>query len=199
MATVWKILIWIGLGLLLLVPLLVAAFSPLLAYREAIYILAGFAGVAAMGFLLLQPLLAGGYLPGLPIHSGRRVHRIIGACLLICVVLHVGALWITSPPDVIDALLLVSPTPFSIWGVIAMWGIFATACLALIRRRLRLRMWRLLHSGLAVLIVLGSVIHAMLIEGTMGTISKTVLCVAVLAATLKVLINLGVWRVFRRS
>jgi len=80
-----------------------------------------------------------------------------------------------------------------------MWGIFATACLALIRRRLRLRMWRLLHSGLAVLIVLGSVIHAMLIEGTMGTISKTVLCVAVLAATLKVLINLGVWRVFRRS
>jgi len=73
MATVWKILIWIGLGLLLLVPLLVAAFSPLLAYREAIYILAGFAGVAAMGFLLLQPLLAGGYLPGLPLdHQPTR-------------------------------------------------------------------------------------------------------------------------------
>jgi hypothetical protein len=47
--------------------------------------------------------------------------------LVVAVVVHVGGLWITSPPDMIDALLLTSPTPFSAFGVIAMWAIFAVA------------------------------------------------------------------------
>ena len=48
------------------------------------------------------------------------------AVLVIAVVLHVAGLWVTSPPDVIDALLFVAPTPFSNWGIIAMWALFAT-------------------------------------------------------------------------
>jgi predicted ferric reductase len=110
-------------------------------------------------------------------------------------VLHVAALWITSPQDVIDVLLFRSPTPFSVWGVIGMWAIFATALLTALRRRLRLRprIWRITHAFLAVVIVVGSAAHAMLVEGTMETISKTALCGLVLAATTKVIADLRIW------
>ena len=93
----------------------------------------------------------------------------------------------------IDALLFVSPTPFSPFGVIAMWAIFAVAVLATVRRRLGLRTWRIAHMSLAVVIVIGSVVHGMLIEGTMEMISKAALCALVLAATIKVLVDLRVW------
>ena len=139
-------------------------------------------------------MLAGGYLAGLPGFRGRRVHRWTGAALVVAIAIHVGGLWITSPPDMIDALLFASPTPFSPFGVIAMWAIFAVALLALLRRRLRLRTWRLAHMSLAVVIVAGSVVHAMLVEGTMETISKAALCALVVAAAIKVMADLRVWR-----
>jgi predicted ferric reductase len=96
----------------------------------------------------------------------------------------------------IDALLFASPTPFSPWGVIAMWAIFAVALLAALRRRLGLRAqtWRIVHMPLAIVIVAGSVVHAMLIEGTMETISKAALCALVLAATVKAMVDLRVWK-----
>jgi len=176
------------------VPIAAAAASPLLAWRNAIYILAGFAGIMALGLLLVQPLLIGGYLPGLSAHRGRRAHRWIGGALVVAVVVHVGGLWITSPPDMLDALLFTSPTPFSPFGVIAMWAIFAVALLAALRRRLGLRTWRIAHMSLAVVIVVGAVAHGMLIEGTMETMSKAALCALVLAATTKVMTDLRVWR-----
>ena len=167
-------LIWTTLATAVGVPIFAASASPLLAWRDPVYIAAGFAGVVAMTLMLFQPLLAGGYLPGLPTHRGRRVHRWIGGILVAAVVIHVAGLWITSPPDMIDALLFASPTPFSAWGVIAMWALFATAILAALRRRFRrrLRTWRVGHTSLAVAIVVGSAVHAILIEGTMETISK---------------------------
>src|SRR4029453_2042153 len=123
--------------------------------------------IIALGLMLVQPMLIGGYLPGPSAYRGRRAHRWIGGALVIAVVIHVGGLWIASPLDVIDALLFASPTPFSAWGVIAMWAIFATALLAALRLRLRPRTWRIAHTCLAVVIVVGTVVHAMLIEGTM--------------------------------
>ena len=193
------ILIWAALAAAIAVPIAAAAASPLLAWRDPVYIAAGFAGIVALGILLIQPLLIGGHLPGPSPYRGRRIHRWIGGLLVVAVVIHVGALWMTSPPDVIDALLFVSPTPFSAWGVIAMWAIFAAALLAALRRRLRVspRMWRIGHTSLAAVIVVGSVVHGLLIEGTMETISKVALCALVLAATLKVMADLRVWA--RRS
>jgi len=175
------------------VPIAFAVASPLLEWRGPIYILAGFAGIIALGLMLVQPLLIGGYLPGLSVYRGRRAHHWIGGALVVAVVVHVVGLWITSPPDMIDALLFVSPTPFSPFGVIAMWAIFAVAVLATVRRRLGLRTWRIAHMSLAVVIVIGSVVHGMLIEGTMEMISKAALCALVLAATIKVLVDLRVW------
>ena len=107
--------------------------------------------------------------------------------MVVAVMVHVGGLWITSPPDMIDALLFESPTPFSPFGVIAMWAIFAVALLAAFRRRLGLRRWRIAHMVLAAVIVGGSVVHGMLIEGAMETVSKAALCALVLGAAIKVM------------
>lgn len=189
-------LIWVALALAIGVPIAAAAASEQLAWRGPVYILAGFAGIIALGFVLVQPLLIGGYLPGLSAYRGRRAHHWIGGALALAILIHVAGLWITSPPDMIDALTYSSPTPFSPFGVTAMWAIFAVALLALLRRRwgLRPRTWRFLHMPLAVVIVVGSVVHCVLIEGTMETISKVALCALVLAATVKVMVDLQVWR-----
>ncbi len=189
-------LIWAALAAVVCVPIAAAAVSPLLAWRGPVYILAGFAGIVALGLVLVQPLLIGGYLPGLSAIRRQLAHRWIGGALVVAVIIHVGGLWITSPPDMIDALLFESPTPFSPFGVIAMWAILAVALLAALRRRLGLRprTWRVAHMALALVIVAGGLVHAILIEGTMETVSKTVLCALVLAATIKVMADLRVWR-----
>lgn len=190
------ILIWVALALAIGVPIAAAAASEQLAWRGPLYILAGFAGIVALGLVLVQPLLIGGYLPGFPAYRGRRAHHWIGGALVAAIVIHVAGLWITSPPDMIDALTFSSPTLFSPFGVTAMWAIFAVALLAALRRRLGLRprTWRFIHMPLAIVIVAGSVIHCLLIEGTMETISKAALCALVLAATVKAMIDLQVWR-----
>ena len=185
-------LIWVALALAIGVPIAKAAGSEQLAWRGPVYILAGFAGIVALGLVLVQPLLIGGYLPGLSAYRGRRAHHWIGGALALAVVIHVAGLWITSPPDMIDALTFSSPTPFSPFGVTAMWAIFIVALLAALRRRLglRLRTWRLIHVPLAIVIVAGSVVHCLLIEGTMETISKAALCALILVAAIKVMADL---------
>ena len=187
-------LIWAALALAICVPIATAAGSEQLAWRGPIYILAGFAGIVALGLVLVQPLLIGGYLPGLSAYRGRRAHHWIGGALALAVVIHVAGLWITSPPDMIDALTFASPTPFSPFGVIAMWAIFAVALLAAVRRRLGLRTWRIAHMSLAVVIVAATVVHGMLVEGTMETMSKAALCALVPGAAIKVMVDLRVLR-----
>ena len=185
-----RVLIWAVLAAAICVPLAFAMTSDQLAWRGPIYILAGFAGIIALGLTLIQPVLIAGYLPGLSAYRGRRAHHWIGGALVAAVVAHVAGLWITSPPDMIDALTFSSPTPFSPFGVIAMWAIFAVAFLAVFRRRLGPRAWRIAHMVLAVVIVVGGAAHAMLIEGTMETVSKAALCTLVLVATIKVMADL---------
>ena len=186
--------IWAALAVAICVPIAAAAARPLLEWRGQIYIIAGFAGIIALGLLLVQPLLIGGYLPVPSAYRARRAHLWIGGVLAVAVVIHVAGLWFTSPPDMIDALLFTSPTPFSPFGVIAMWAIFAVALLAAFRRRLRLRTFRMAQMSLAVVIVAGSVIHCMLVEGTMETMSKAALCALVLVAAIKVMADLWVRR-----
>lgn len=200
MGRVRTALIWCALALAIAVPVAIAAASPLLAWRQPVYIAAGFAGIIAMTLLLLQPLLAGNDLPGLSVLRSRQVHRWVGGVLVAAIAAHVAGLWITSPPDVIDALLFTSPTPFSAWGVIAMGAAFAAALLAALRQRLpvRVRTWRIGHTALVTVTVIGSVVHAVLIEGTMGTISKFALCALVLVATARTVINLRAWALRKR-
>lgn len=175
---------------ILVLPVVMAAMSPLLEWRGPMYIVACFAGVIALSIMPLQPLLAGGLLPQLTTTEARRVHRWTGSVLVACIVIHVVGLWITSPPDVIDALLFASATPFSHWGVIAMWSALVSVCLVVLRRKFRIRalIWRNSHLILALVTVAGSVAHALLIEGTMEALSKTALCLLLVIATARVLV-----------
>lgn len=190
------LLVWGVLSAAIVVPLALSASSPLLAWRQPIYVAAGFAGGVALALLLLQPLLVGAHLPGLSSRHGRRAHRWFGAALVAAITAHVVGLWITSPPDVIDALLFRSPTPFSAWGVLAMWAIFGAAGLAACHKRLRLRphTWRFGHTTLIIVAVIGSVVHALLIEGTMEIVSKVGLCVLVITATAKTVADRRAWK-----
>ncbi|MFL5169948.1 MAG: ferric reductase-like transmembrane domain-containing protein [Microvirga sp.] len=190
MAPVRVALIWAALVAAIGVPIALAMTSDLIAWRGTVYILAGFAGIFALGLLLVQPLLIAGYLPGLSAYRARRAHHWTGGVLVTAVVVHVGGLWIASPPDMLDALTFTSPTPFSPFGVVAMWAIFGVALLAAFRRRLGLRRFRIFHMALAAVIVVGTVVHAALIEGTMETVSKASLCLLVLGAAAKVMAEL---------
>lgn len=179
-------IIWALVTTSVIVPLLLAANSPLLQWRDPVYKVAGFCGVLTLALLLLQPLLACNQLPGINNIHSKRLHRIIGTTLVVTITIHITGLWITSPPDVVDALLFRSATPFSIWGVAAMWGVILTSVLVVLRKRTSIppRIWKFAHKALATIIVTGTVVHAVLIDGTMETISKVVLCILLLSATL---------------
>jgi uncharacterized membrane protein YdcZ (DUF606 family) len=84
-------LIWVALAAAVGVPIAAAAASPLLAWRDPVYILACFAGIIGLALMLVQPLLIAGYLPGLSAYRGRRTHLWIGGALVVAVVIHVGA------------------------------------------------------------------------------------------------------------
>ena len=160
----------------MVVPVAIAWGSPLLQWREPVYIAAGLAGVVALALLLVQPLLATRLLPGLTPHVWT------GSALVAAVAVHVAGLWVTSPPDVVDALTFASPTPFSVWGVLAMWALFGAAALAALRGGAMAGGWRLLHVVLTAFVVAGTVVHAVQIDGTMGTVSKWALSALVVAA-----------------
>lgn len=192
-------LIWGVVALLTGAPVMAAAMSPLLQWRDPIYIIAGLAGVVGMALMLVQPLLVIGALPGLSLSASRRLHRYGGFVLVLVVALHVIGLWITSPPDVIDILLLRSPTPFAIWGLLAMWAIFGAGVWAVLRSRLPLRIWRWGHSGLVLLAVVGTVVHAVQITGTMEPVTKAVLSIALLRALLMAFARRKVWAMGLRS
>lgn len=195
------IAIWAGVLLALAAPIIAAGFSPYLLYRNPAYIAASFAGILALLLLVMQPLLAGGYLPNLRLRTARLWHRATGSLLVVAVTVHVLGLYITSPPDTLDALLLVSPTPFSLYGVIALWGVVVTGMLVALRRKLPLLYlpWAILHNTLAFLIVVTTVVHALLIQGTMGAFTKWLTCIAVLLLTLWVLYDVRIRRKKPRS
>lgn len=188
------VLIWAALACVVTVPLAIAATSPYLAGRTPVYVVAGFAGIAGLALLLIQPLLAARYLPGLRAARARRWHRWVGVSLVVAVMAHVGGLYLTSPADALDALLLVSPTPFSVYGVIGLWSVVLTALLVTMRGRIgpRPAVWKGVHNALAVVLVVASVVHALMIEGTMGAWSKWALCLAALTATLVAVVHLRV-------
>ncbi|SMX51210.1 ferric reductase-like transmembrane domain-containing protein [Actibacterium lipolyticum] len=201
MAVLRAILIWSAIVGVIGASLVVAAGSEYLAYRSPAYVAAGFAGVTALALLLVQPLLAARLLPGIPMQAGRRIHRWTGVALVLAIAVHVVGLWITSPPDMVDALTFTAPTAFSAFGVVAMWALIAAALLAGIRQKLRLRpqVWRLGHTMAASIVVVGSVAHAILIEGTMGTESKTLMCAAAIGAWALAVGRLKPWTGVRRG
>lgn len=195
-----SVLLWLIMAVALVIPFVIAINSPLLEWRSPIYVMASLSGIIAMGLLLLQPMLVGGYLTGAGGLRGRRIHRWVGVLLLVAITIHVAGLWLTSPPDVVDALLFRSPTPFSVWGVIALYALLAAALLAAFRQRLlhNAALWRFGHSLSALIVTAGSVIHAVQVDGTMGLVSKWMLCLLAVATAVWVIFDLRSWSFLRR-
>jgi len=177
-----------------------AARSELLAWRQPIYIAASFAGILGLLAIIVQPLLVGQKIPGLAAQQAKTAHLAVGVFLVVAVICHVGGLWLTSPPDVLDALLLRAPTSFSLWGVIAMWLVFTTALLAGLRqnRRVSPRFWRVFHSVAALLIVVGTIAHVMLIDGLLAWPLKLILGMSAGGLTLWIMAGRKPWRVIWR-
>ena len=73
-----------------------------------------------------------------------------------------------------------------------LWSVVATAILVALRRRSGLRpaTWVLIHNALALVVVVTTVVHALQIEGAMELVSKWILCLAALATTVVVLLDL---------
>lgn len=193
--SVWSVLVLAMAG-----PVVIAATSPWLAGRDTVYIVAGFAGIGALALCLIQPLLAGGYLPAPRPALAKRWHRWIGSGIVAGIGVHVGGLYLTSPQDTLDALFLVSPTPFSVYGVVGLGAAVLTVVLVLLRTWLKWRpgMWRGVHNALAAVIVVASIVHALKIEGTMGVLSKWGLYALILAATIGTIVHLRIIKPMRR-
>lgn len=81
-----------------------------------------------------------------------------------------------------------------------MWATFTAAALAIFKRKLPMaaHLWRITHTLVTALVVVTSVAHAMLIDGTMGNVSKILLSIAIVMATLIVAIRLGSWKALVR-
>lgn len=158
-------------------------------------------GIVALPLLLMQPLLAAGYLPGIRIVQGQRWHRRLGTLLVLAITAHIIGLYFTSPMDMTDALLLAAPTPFSIYGFIALWSFVATALLVALRSRLRLsyKAWKIAHNALAIVVIYSSVAHALMIEGLMGSKTKLLICISILLVTTIAVLHLRVFRTIWRK
>ncbi len=173
-------LIWIPVGVVIGLPVLLAAFSPYLAFRSTTYIVAGFSGILCLSLFVLQPLLPLNTLNIHPVRA-RWLHRVIGLSVVALTLIHVGGLYLTSPPDVIDALLLRAPTLFSVFGVFALWGVILTLAITIFR--IRTQTWRIIHQTISSLVIIATAIHALQIEGAMEPVTKWVVCVAAVFAT----------------
>ena len=116
------------------------------------------------------------------------------------VVAHVLGLYVYSPDDVRDALVLAAPT-HSRLGVLAAWTLFLSAGLALARRRLGLTYtdWQVLHAALAVAIVGTAVGHTLMIRGTLDGPAELLLCAAAVLAVSAAAVYRLVVRPLRQS
>lgn len=188
-------MLWLLVALVIFVPILVATQSSLLEWRQPIYVAAGFAGIIALALMLLQTLLVSGQL--LVGSKQRYAHAIVGGSIVSLIVVHIGGLWYVSPPDVVDVLLFRSPTPFGLWGMIATLAVIASSGLAIFRTRISLTRFRALHGASAVLVVLTTIAHTILIEGAMGQNTKVALCIMVVGALFWTLWRRRSWRVFK--
>jgi predicted ferric reductase len=168
-----------AVGLLLLVPVVASGFSPLQEGRDATWIVGAVAGILALSLLILQVLLPTPWLAGLDL----PLHRVLGLGVAGLVVAHVAGLYLYSPDDVRDALVLAVPT-HSRLGVLSAWTVLLSVGLALARRRLGLTYsdWQIMHAALAVAIVGTAVGHTVTIRGTLDGPAELLLCAAAVVA-----------------
>jgi predicted ferric reductase len=189
----------VALAALLVGPTLAALASPLQAGRDLSWVLGGLAGVVALGLLAVQVLLPTPFMDALLAGHDLRWHRAVGLAVAGIVLAHVVGLYVYSPDDVRDALVLAAPT-YSRLGVLSAWSVGLSIALAIARRRLGLTYsdWQILHSALAVAIVTTAVGHTVMIRGTLDGPAELLACGAALVAVSAAVVYQHVLRPLRR-
>ena len=182
-------------------PLVAAAASPLQTGREAVWVIGALSGVLALSLLVIQVLLPTPWLRGIIFGDDSRVHRILGIAVAAVVLAHIIGLYIASPDDIADALVLQAPT-YSRLGVLSAWCLALSLGLALARRKLALTYsdWQIVHAVLAVVIVATAVAHTVMIRGTLdGPVEVLLSGAAVIAVTAAVVYRFILWPLQRRA
>jgi predicted ferric reductase len=164
-------------ALLLLLPTVLAATSPLQTGRDTIWIVGTLAGVLAMSLLVMQVLLPSGWLNFLVNDHKITWHRVLGISITVLVLAHVVGLYLYSPDDIGDALILAAPT-YSRLGVLSAGCLLLSLVLALARQKLPLIYtdWQILHSALAVAVVGTAIAHVAMLQGTLDGFAEGLLC-----------------------
>ncbi|MBE9138248.1 ferric reductase-like transmembrane domain-containing protein [Nodosilinea sp. LEGE 07088] len=173
----------IVLSTLVLLPTLLAASSPLQVGRAPLWVLGTLAGVLSLSLLVVQVLLPTKWLNMFVGQQNLGWHRILGISVTGLVIAHIVGLYLYSPDDIGDALILAAPT-YSRLGVLSFWCLLLSMILAFARHKLQLVYsdWQILHSVLAVAIVGTAVAHAMLLQGTLDGFAEGLLCGSVMVA-----------------
>jgi predicted ferric reductase len=185
---------WIGQGVLLafvILPVLLAALHPLQAGREPLWVWGTLAGVLALSLIVIQVLLPTGWLNLALGEQNWRWHRILGISVTGLVFAHILGLYLYSPDDIGDALVLAAPT-YSRLGMLSLGCLVLTVALALMRHRLPLTLsdWQIFHSVLAMAVVGTAVAHVLLLQGTLDGFAEGLLCGSAVVA---VLMAVGYW------
>jgi predicted ferric reductase len=177
---------WAGFAVLAVIvsaPVVVSSLSPLQTGRTITWVLGTAAGVLGLSLLVVQMILPTRWLYVMLGGSNLRWHRRLGLAVAALVIAHVVGLYLYSPDDIGDALILQAPT-YSRLGVLSAWCMLLTVGLALARRRLPLLYddWQILHSVLAVAVTGTAVGHVLLLEGTLDGLAEWLVCLAAVAA-----------------
>ena len=193
---------WLGgvaIAVLLVVPLVASILSPIGTGRSFPWIAATLAGVLAFSLLIVHMLLPTHWLYLLLRGRNLRWHRRLGVGIVALVVAHVAGLYVYSPDDIGNALVLQAAT-YSRLGVIAAWCMVLTVGLARARHRLPLSHdnWQVVHSMLAVAITGLAVGHVVLHQGTLDGPAEWLLCIAALAAVTSAVVYWHILRPMRR-
>lgn len=171
-----------SLGLSVLVafiflPILLAALSPLQVGRTAPWVLGTLAGVLALRLLVVQVLLPTGWLNSIMGEHNLGWHRLLGISITGLTLAHILGLYIYSPDDIGDALVLAAPT-YSRLGVLSAGCLLLSVGLEVTRRQLQLAEadWKIFHSVLAVAVVGTAVAHTVLLQGRLDGLAEGLVC-----------------------
>lgn len=174
---------------LVILPTLLAALNPLQSGRAPLWVLGTVAGVLSLSLIVVQVLLPTGWLNDWIGEQNLRWHRILGMTVTGLVIAHVLGLYLYSPDDIGDALVLAAPT-YSRLGVLSAGCLLLSVTMATARSKLPLAPadWQILHHVLAVAIVGTGVAHAILLQGTLDGFAEGLLCGSAVVAVLMAVI-----------
>lgn len=118
------------------------------------------ASTIALGVIAVQPVLA----------AARKIqrHQFFGVIALVLVLVHIAALFLESPDDLLFALSPDGPLRARM-ALIATIALTLMATLGALRPRLRWHptTWRILHAYLAVVVIILGFGHALLTDGAL--------------------------------